>query len=157
MSCRDWVTCPICGEPDMRRETDDEGHSLIFCVNNNCASNGGDSDQRLPKSSNGTGGYPPHPELSGAVEMFVTHRQVIATFDPARWQLTPKEPTHEMVEAVFDGCVEDQSVQSQKARRNKASEDFKKMLMRGPRPVKAVQFASCTLREPRHTDSERDE
>lgn len=38
---RDWVNCPICGEPDMRKTTDQDGHSLIYCVNHNCASNGG--------------------------------------------------------------------------------------------------------------------
>lgn len=40
---RDWVTCPVCGETDMRREVDPEGHALIFCVNHNCVSNGGDN------------------------------------------------------------------------------------------------------------------
>lgn len=35
----DWVRCPICSEPDMRRETDAEGLSLIFCVNHSCPSN----------------------------------------------------------------------------------------------------------------------
>ena len=38
----DWVSCPICGESDMRRETDEEGYSLIFCVNHGCESNGGE-------------------------------------------------------------------------------------------------------------------
>lgn len=37
----DWVNCPICGEPDMRKTTTPEGFSLIFCVNHGCASNGG--------------------------------------------------------------------------------------------------------------------
>lgn len=36
---RDWVDCPICGEPDMARETDNEGHSLNYCVNHACPSN----------------------------------------------------------------------------------------------------------------------
>lgn len=35
----DWTRCPICGEPDMRREADAEGASLIFCVNQMCTSN----------------------------------------------------------------------------------------------------------------------
>jgi hypothetical protein len=39
----EWVPCPICGEPDMRKETDEEGNSLIFCVNHACKSNGGNS------------------------------------------------------------------------------------------------------------------
>jgi hypothetical protein len=34
-----WVTCPICNESDMQCETDDEGRSLIQCVNLGCASN----------------------------------------------------------------------------------------------------------------------
>lgn len=38
---RDWVKCPICDEDDMRRESDGDGHALIFCVNHECASNGG--------------------------------------------------------------------------------------------------------------------
>lgn len=38
-AARDWVDCPICGEPDMRRETDSEGYALIFCVNHSCPSN----------------------------------------------------------------------------------------------------------------------
>ncbi len=37
----EWVDCPICGEPDTRKETDAEGNALIFCVNHACASNGG--------------------------------------------------------------------------------------------------------------------
>ncbi|WP_146187198.1 hypothetical protein [Novimethylophilus kurashikiensis] len=44
---RDWVDCPICGEPDMRKETSPEGAVLIFCVNHACASNGGDNANRL--------------------------------------------------------------------------------------------------------------
>jgi hypothetical protein len=40
---RDWVDCPICGDSDMQRETDQEGHSIINCVNTNCGSNGGDN------------------------------------------------------------------------------------------------------------------
>jgi hypothetical protein len=38
---REWVDCPVCGESDMRKETDGEGNSLVFCVNHSCASNGG--------------------------------------------------------------------------------------------------------------------
>ena len=40
---RDWVKCPICGEPDMRYEEDGDGNALILCVNHACASNGGDN------------------------------------------------------------------------------------------------------------------
>lgn len=36
---RDWVNCPICEGTDMRRETDEDGHTLIFCVNHCCPSN----------------------------------------------------------------------------------------------------------------------
>ena len=36
---RDWVKCPICREPDMRRETDEDGASLVFCTNHMCPSN----------------------------------------------------------------------------------------------------------------------
>jgi hypothetical protein len=38
---RDWVKCPVCGQSDMRQETDRDGNRLIFCVNLTCASNGG--------------------------------------------------------------------------------------------------------------------
>lgn len=44
---KDWVTCPICGEPDMRKELDSEGNALIFCVNYACASNGGSNDNAI--------------------------------------------------------------------------------------------------------------
>lgn len=37
----EWVKCPVCDEPDMRKETDAEGNSLILCVNHACLSNGG--------------------------------------------------------------------------------------------------------------------
>lgn len=37
---RDWVSCPICHEPDMRQEIDAENNRLIFCVNHSCPSNG---------------------------------------------------------------------------------------------------------------------
>jgi hypothetical protein len=42
-SKREWVRCPICGEPDMRKECDEEGNALILCVNHACGSNGGDN------------------------------------------------------------------------------------------------------------------
>lgn len=38
---RDWVDCPVCGEPDMLWEEDAEGNVLIHCVNHACVSNGG--------------------------------------------------------------------------------------------------------------------
>jgi len=41
---REWVKCPICGEPDMRKEQDAEGCALILCVNHGCRSNGGKND-----------------------------------------------------------------------------------------------------------------
>ena len=44
----DWVSCPICGESDMRKEAGDEGHALISCVNHNCLSNGGTNRAALP-------------------------------------------------------------------------------------------------------------
>lgn len=37
----DYVPCPVCGEPDMLKESNAEGNSLVFCVNHGCASNGG--------------------------------------------------------------------------------------------------------------------
>lgn len=42
----DWVNCPICGEPDMKRESDDDGF-IITCTNLCCASNGGDNHSVL--------------------------------------------------------------------------------------------------------------
>jgi hypothetical protein len=36
----DWVNCPICDEPDMRKETFDEDMALIHCTNHGCPSNG---------------------------------------------------------------------------------------------------------------------
>lgn len=46
---REWVNCPICGEPDMRREEDHEGNALILCVNHACASNGGSNADAILK------------------------------------------------------------------------------------------------------------
>lgn len=43
----DWVNCPICGESDMHKETDEEGCAIIHCVNHCCASNGGDNIEGL--------------------------------------------------------------------------------------------------------------
>jgi hypothetical protein len=40
---REWVRCPVCGEPDMSKEG-----GLIDCVNLNCLSNGGTNDCGLP-------------------------------------------------------------------------------------------------------------
>lgn len=40
---REWVPCPVCGEPDMERVEDTEGNVLIRCVNHACASNGGNN------------------------------------------------------------------------------------------------------------------
>lgn len=44
----DWVTCPVCGESDMRMESDEHGHALISCMNHNCFSNGGTNRSALP-------------------------------------------------------------------------------------------------------------
>lgn len=49
---RDWVNCPICGEPDMRKESDEDGNALIFCVNHGCASNGGGNQDGLQNKQN---------------------------------------------------------------------------------------------------------
>lgn len=38
---RDYVSCPICGEPHMQRDLDADGNALIFCTNHECRSNGG--------------------------------------------------------------------------------------------------------------------
>ena len=40
---RDWVTCPMCGEPDMPREwiQDADDGPYITCLNLRCPSNGG--------------------------------------------------------------------------------------------------------------------
>lgn len=45
-----WVKCPICGEPDMRKETDSEGFSVIYCTNHNCGSNGGTNFNNLKET-----------------------------------------------------------------------------------------------------------
>jgi hypothetical protein len=36
---RDWVNCPICGEPEMLKEFDKDGRGLIHCTNRVCPSN----------------------------------------------------------------------------------------------------------------------
>ena len=51
---RSWVDCPICGEPDMRREEDAEGNVLILCTNHACASNGGMNNDALIRSIKGS-------------------------------------------------------------------------------------------------------
>lgn len=46
----DWVRCPICGDPDMRRTcVTDDGECLINCVNHACASNGGGNYDALSR------------------------------------------------------------------------------------------------------------
>lgn len=35
---REWVNCPICGEPDMRADREEDGW-LVSCVNLGCPSN----------------------------------------------------------------------------------------------------------------------
>lgn len=40
----DWVTCPICGEPDMHQVD-----GIISCINTNCASNGGTNADAMSK------------------------------------------------------------------------------------------------------------
>lgn len=45
----DWVRCPICDEPDMRKTTDGDGNSLIHCVNHACRSNGGSYQADAPE------------------------------------------------------------------------------------------------------------
>jgi hypothetical protein len=43
----DWVDCPVCGESDMTKTTNEYGNSFIRCVNHVCASNGGTNSSRL--------------------------------------------------------------------------------------------------------------
>lgn len=38
---REWVNCPVCGEPDMAKETDADLNAIITCTNHACVSNGG--------------------------------------------------------------------------------------------------------------------
>ncbi len=47
---KDWIPCPVCGEPDMRAEwyAEDNG-PYVFCVNIACASNGGSNFEALRK------------------------------------------------------------------------------------------------------------
>lgn len=45
---RDWVDCPVCDEPDMCREVDEENNPLIRCTNHNCGSNGGTNWSAFP-------------------------------------------------------------------------------------------------------------
>jgi hemerythrin len=49
-----WAPCPICGEPDMRREVYAEGHSVIFCTNSTCRSNGGTFDMDPKAGASGS-------------------------------------------------------------------------------------------------------
>lgn len=67
----DWVDCPLCEGTDMRRETDAEGHSLIFCVNYSCPSNNASAHPPVPDAAGadivlvsqdrcGSGGYQLH-------------------------------------------------------------------------------------------------
>lgn len=45
-----YVSCPVCGEPNMQRDLDADGNALITCTNHECRSNGGGSDQRSQAS-----------------------------------------------------------------------------------------------------------
>ncbi|WP_428383645.1 hypothetical protein [Nevskia ramosa] len=47
----DWIACPVCAEPDMRRELFDEGLAIIQCTNHACASNGGKNRSALPQQA----------------------------------------------------------------------------------------------------------
>ena len=47
----EWVPCPVCGDIDMRKETDRDGNSLIECTNHACASNGGSYTIERPKAT----------------------------------------------------------------------------------------------------------
>ena len=46
MTSRDWVDCPVCGEPDMRLED-----GVITCTNLSCASNGGSNHNNLTQAT----------------------------------------------------------------------------------------------------------
>lgn len=57
----DWVACPVCGEPDMRKEFEgDEGDAYIYCTNLACVSNGGTNHAALSAA--------PAPEVTWRVE-----------------------------------------------------------------------------------------
>lgn len=43
----EWVDCPICGESDMKKTTDEDDFQLIFCINGNCGSNGGTNINKI--------------------------------------------------------------------------------------------------------------
>lgn len=47
-----WVRCPVCGEPDMRKEQEEDpedNEGYILCTNLYCGSNGGDNFRALPQ------------------------------------------------------------------------------------------------------------
>jgi len=45
----EWIDCPICGKPDMRKEYSLHGGSpIIFCANHACGSNGGNNFSAVP-------------------------------------------------------------------------------------------------------------
>jgi hypothetical protein len=47
----DYVKCPVCGEPDMRKWEDAEGNAIIFCTNHACTSNGGSNHSAIDSTS----------------------------------------------------------------------------------------------------------
>ena len=95
---RDWVCCPICGEPDMQKETDDQGASLIFCVNHGCRSNGGDSDlQSAPR--------PDQTDLLQRLDAAANERLIDWAAD---WQNDPpssRSPAPKFIEAEAAGAI----------------------------------------------------
>lgn len=80
-SASDWVSCPVCGERDMRQTTVD-GDRLINCVNHNCASNGGTNASALTQPW-------------AASRVFAT--------PPTGWSSLPED---EMERRIFDANVE---------------------------------------------------
>lgn len=46
----EWVKCPVCDEPDMRKLKMNDGETLIICTNHACASNGGGNNQEATKA-----------------------------------------------------------------------------------------------------------
>jgi hypothetical protein len=74
---REWVHCPVCDEPDMRKETDKDGNSLIYCVNHNCASNGGTQNHRLEEADEFIINAP-HPEVMAGSHLTIQSRGQLA-------------------------------------------------------------------------------
>ena len=88
-----WVHCPVCDEPDMRRDAE----GLSHCTNTNCASNGGTMAARTQA--------PAAPAVAAPEPLRAAAQAVLDRWNSPRWEWSKQGPTADLMHALADALA----------------------------------------------------